>query len=463
MTATRVRWAFLGIDILFRAAWVIWVPTFFVYLTGICNQNLSTATMVLVGMYAFMFMLEVTLGSIADVLPGATTFYWSCICNGVSYALYAALPLLGWNAGGAILCELIGGLGMTLFSGAFERWYQSTLELTGERESVSKMFARLRLARYATSAVVGLLGIYLYMKCLQRDLFVADAPIGDRIVTALLLPHTWGAVLVFLALLLAMSLRRTLTNPEMLLAGGLSDPGTSIRIQWHRAQRAVKDGWRILLQLSPLRGGIYLACAHQLALTIVSFYWPIVILGDLGDWAEADRAWWGQWERLMMFWLAREAIRAFGAWINLYADRVPLLRASRLAVFALALAGLGFIVAGLSAIYIPFFAKLVIGVLVSGLLGVCEPHIDALVQGQAPPDLRSVMGSYKAMISSGFCAVGLIPIGIVALWNAEGGERYSFDDAVTMAGALVVSIVLFSWKHFEGLSASESFAVGARR
>jgi len=444
-----VRTAFLTIDVLFRAAWVIWVPTFFVYLTAVCNRSASDATLVLIVMYAVMFVFEVTLGAVADVLPGAITFYGACVCNGLSYALYALLPMIGWHLGGALVCEVIGGVGMTLFSGAFERWYQSTLELSGDVESVPRMFARLRLFRYATSALFGILGIFLYQRALERGLFTdADAiPLHSRLMTVLLLPHAFGAGLVSVALAVAVLIRKRLSHERMLLAGGRTDFNVrSISQNYRRGAQAVRDGWQIILQLPALRGGIYLACAHQLAVTIVSFYWPLLILGSLGEWSEVDQETWTVWQRLAAFWFAREAARSLAAYVNLRLKDLTLQRASTFALLASTSAGLFLVIGGASGT--PVEVKVFLGIFVALLLGMSEPHIDAMVQGRSPPDLRAVMGSYKAMLSSGFCAIGLIPIGIVATWNARGGDSYSFDDAVTVAGALVLSMGVYSWRYF---------------
>jgi hypothetical protein len=363
--------------------------------------------------------------------------------------MYAALPLVGWGMWGAVSCEAIGAVGMALFSGAFERWYQSTLELSGDRDSVTTMFARLRLSRYLTSAVFGAAGIGLYELCRQRGLFVNPGdPLGGDISTMFLLPHFFGAVFVFLALVVAYLLRSRLTHKEMLLAGGRTDAGQSLRLNIRRAKSAVRDGWRVLIQLPRLRGGIYLSCAHQLALSVVSYYWPPIILSDLSDWDHP-------WKRLLLFWLAREAIRAVGALLNMYLKQLNLDRASRVAVLTMCAAGFVLVVAGLTG---GPEVKLGLGVVLAFLLGISEPHIDAVVQGMSPPDLRSVLGSYRAMLSSCFCAIALVPIAIVALWKARQGETYSFDDAVTITGVLVASVSVYCWRHFHTSTLAERAA-----
>ncbi len=432
-----VTWGFFLVDALFRLSWVIWVPTFMIYLGLLFDGDTGKSTLVVAAVYFFIFFLEITFGALADTISGIKAFAWSAAFTSFSYLLYATV--LYWDPiyrlWLVIGIELMGALGFAMFSGSFEKWYQTTLELAGYTGSSTEMFGRLKAVRFGVAAVGGAWGIFLYYRF--EDVFRVT-PTEELPVAALWLPHTWAVILGALALVIALSLRRSLARDDLVLAGGLQerDQRSSRRLVETVRQiiEIVPQGWRILMSTRPLRGGIYLSAASQLTLTVISFYVPLWL-------------WLGQKERdpvlLAGYWVSIHLLRVVGAYLAAPTAARMRRRSGELGVLITIATGVGFaVVAGLDRLDLLYWT---LGGLccITLLLGVVEPYVDGVFGGYAPPDLRALMGSFRSMFGAAFCMVALVPMGLTALWYGNDGDL-SFEVFFASTGVLIASTGVYA-------------------
>jgi hypothetical protein len=206
-----------------------------------------------------------------------------------------------------------------------------------------------------------------------------------------------------------------------------------------RTLATVSQGWRVLLTMPPLRGAVYITSAHQLALTIASFIFPTLLWVE-----EAGR----EAYALITYWLATQLLRLLGAHLGRGAALLSRWQPGEVAVSGTALMGIVFLVAGISVLAgAPPLWIGITGAAIMFLLGLIEPFVDGTVQGFSPPDLRSVLSSYKSMLSMGFCVVALVPINLVATWT-RNGPSVSFAHFFAAAGAVIVTVAFLSVKEF---------------
>ena len=139
----KVREAFVLIDVLYWIAMTIWVPTFVLYLQWVYPDNWDLALTALLLAFVLSPTLEVSLGALADVWSGSRVFYLSCALLAVCFGIYACLRWIPEDEAFSwiLIAETIGVLGGVFLSGAFEKWYQTTLELAGSREAGLRNFS----------------------------------------------------------------------------------------------------------------------------------------------------------------------------------------------------------------------------------------------------------------------------------------------------------------------------------
>ncbi len=446
----RVRARFYVVDGVFKLSWVISVPTYFIYLNALLDDSTKAMTVVL-SIYLTSLLLEATLGAIADVIKGPTSFYFACAFTAAGASMYAAgLLLTPWDNGESILlyfvaCELVGNIGFTMFSGSFERWFSTTLELANEKRRPAEVFGRLRTLRNFWGLVGGLIGIYIFSEFFDHF----DHRRSPKIVWLLLVPHTWAFVLRSLALFTAWRVRSYLDRDDLPIAGARTVreiPTRRTLLQLTAdARRALDQGWSVVVKSRVVSGALQLAAAYQLLLTVTSFFVPLFLwrISPIlqASFEDNSLVLTNKLFLLSVYWALTQAARVGGAWVSRRFETKPELTALGAALVG----GLCMLAAGCLLGYPSWapgvFVALALVIASVFCLGLMEPPIDAMLQDHAPPDLRSIVVSYKAMVASFVCVPALLLVHFVSLWNSDGGQ-YSQELMLASAGAVAITIAL---------------------
>lgn len=426
-TVRQYRICFYAIDALFIAAWTIWVPSYLLYLQTLFDNPSLPITLLCISLIS-MALLEVTAGAIADLLPGQSTFYAACGVSGIAYIVYALAAVIDpiLRLPFAVAGECLAAAGLAFFSGGFERWFQSTMELVGYRGTPSESFAGLKTTRQIVAIIAGSLGIFLY------DAFHTSGSIY-------LVPFFWAGVLALLAGITAATMQSWLRSAPILLADGTmgSTDTSPQRPNRKNVGGAIQQGWLAFWSFRNLRGSLYFAQAHYIIVNVLGFFVPVFV------WVNFERSvalTVGAWS---MIRASRAAGSALGGpvWRRLkYTEHSAL-------IVALTSAGLLLVVAGALAtprVRPPDAASITLilstAALIGFALGWAEPLVDGMITEAAPPDLRSICFSYVSALRAIGLALCFLPLNLMSMWHFD--QTPSHAHFFGAAGMFVLALTL---------------------
>ena len=276
----------------------------------------------------------------------------------------------------------------------------------------------------------------------------------------LTLPHSVASFGMLLALVIAFYLRTTLTRGDSPVAGGreLHDvvlqrsAGDILR----ETKSALKHGWSFFSKLPILRASTYLAGAIYSTVQVGVFLLPL-FFWDVYKPARGSDSVLVSCLITMFYWGLMRSMRSLGSWYvsdrssnwtaryqGLIASALTLIIAGSFLLMgeladlqeggSPALSGLGDV---LESAALPLILLLVAIIYV--LVGVAEPILDALSSSFSPPDLRSVLGSYRAAFAGGLTAFVIFAVSVTSSWYGSGGAR-SFGHAFATFGLLLLIV-----------------------
>ncbi|MCX6782127.1 MAG: MFS transporter [Candidatus Magasanikbacteria bacterium] len=115
--------------------------------------NLFEANLVNAAYFIALFLCEIPTGAIADVFGRKRSYVLSCLIHGLSLFVYSQSTTLY----GFMIAEIIGAVGFTCASGAFQAWLVDSLKHYGGGNQYMPIFARAE----QLAALVGIIGAFV--------------------------------------------------------------------------------------------------------------------------------------------------------------------------------------------------------------------------------------------------------------------------------------------------------------
>jgi MFS family permease len=146
------------------------------------NKGLSLFEVNLVNsfFYVTIFLSEIPTGAFADIFGRKTSFVISCAILALSMMLYS----MSHTFWGFVCAEVLGAIGITFKSGAFQAWLVDSLKSGSYAGDLQKVFARENLIRQILSGLFAVLGSYLASKDQSLPWFVGAFTLGITTVVA---------------------------------------------------------------------------------------------------------------------------------------------------------------------------------------------------------------------------------------------------------------------------------------
>lgn len=119
--------------------------------------NLFEAGLVNFVFFTTLFVFEIPTGALADVFGRKKSFVISCFLWTISFSLY---PLTK-TVVGFMLVEMIGAIGATFATGAFQAWLKDKLEHHGSAESIGPILAKEQMIGGLACIIGALAGAFL--------------------------------------------------------------------------------------------------------------------------------------------------------------------------------------------------------------------------------------------------------------------------------------------------------------
>lgn len=114
--------------------------------------NLFEANLVNCAFFITLFLCEIPTGAIADVFGRKRSYVLSLLLHGLSLLIYAGSSTLT----GFIIAEIIGAIGLTCASGAFQAWLVDSLKHYGSTDPYMPIFAKAE----QFASLVGITGAF---------------------------------------------------------------------------------------------------------------------------------------------------------------------------------------------------------------------------------------------------------------------------------------------------------------
>lgn len=132
---------------------------FAMYVMFLLSRGMNLVEVNLINMFFFvtMFICEIPTGIFADVFGRKFSFVCACFILAASQLLYGFSHGFWFFA----LAEIIGAIGTTFWSGAFQAWLVDKLKYHGYNDSLDQVFAKEQQVIYFARIIGGLSGAYL--------------------------------------------------------------------------------------------------------------------------------------------------------------------------------------------------------------------------------------------------------------------------------------------------------------
>lgn len=140
----------------FRNAW-FWLGVWILFYLSITNY--SGIGIVESTLFFTAIILEVPTGALADILGKRKTiiisFFLSALCNfGIAYST---------NLNNLLISVILGGIGMSLYSGAFDALIYDSLLQDKKESTFNKVLSRITSQQLIMMAICSVIGGYLYI------------------------------------------------------------------------------------------------------------------------------------------------------------------------------------------------------------------------------------------------------------------------------------------------------------
>ena len=128
------------------------------YVIFLISKGLNLFQVNLVNFFFFgtLFIFEIPTGAFADVFGRRLSFILSCFLLSLSLFVYAIATSFWWF----VLGEVIGAVGATFASGAFQAWLVDRLRHQGYEGSIGHVFAREQQIQSGCAIVAAMLGTF---------------------------------------------------------------------------------------------------------------------------------------------------------------------------------------------------------------------------------------------------------------------------------------------------------------
>ena len=122
------------------------------------NISFNQLSLIEISGLIVLVILEVPTGVISDILGRKLSLFIGCILMGVEFLMIA----FGYNFSVFILAALIGGIGITLESGADEALLYDTLKKLKREDEFQKIIGQCNAMFKVSAACAGILWGYIY-------------------------------------------------------------------------------------------------------------------------------------------------------------------------------------------------------------------------------------------------------------------------------------------------------------
>jgi MFS family permease len=367
------------------------IATYVLYLRQ-HNLDYFTANLANVTFFVAMLLFELPTGAFADVFGRRAAFVASCLCwamAGVVYGSSGTLP-------GFMAAEILGALGATLASGAFQAWFVDRLHHHGYEGNVLPFFFRERIWNTGATIVAGVLGA------------AVAAQYGREMVWFL---ETIALLIVALIALTVMKEEYFVPRRE------------TLKKRAAEMRSAIKEGFGYGRSHPKIRFLFAIGLAMSFAVQAPNMQWQ-PIFQDLGV---------SQF-RLGLAMAATQAMLFVGAALGLWASR-RLRDEERLLRWTLGLAGVGIA----ATLLMPEIGTALSVFLMHELFrGAYQPVKDAYLNEQIPrgDSRRATILSFESLSRHTGGVIGLLVSGAVA-------QMFSPAAAWVSSGLLLVAVVIW--------------------
>ncbi len=119
--------------------------------------NLFEINLVNAAFFITLFLCEIPTGAFADVFGRKMSFVLSCTLFAISMFLYATSDALP----GFIIAEIIGAIGATFASGAFDSWFVDKLKFHDYTDPLGPLFSKATQIKHGARLSSALLGAFI--------------------------------------------------------------------------------------------------------------------------------------------------------------------------------------------------------------------------------------------------------------------------------------------------------------
>jgi len=119
--------------------------------------NLLEINLVNLAFFTTLFIFEIPTGALADVFGRKRSFVISCFLWSASFGFYAAAE----NFPNFVMAEVIGAIGMTFATGAFQAWLKDKLEFHGLNGSIGAILAKEQIIGRLIGIAGAIIGAWL--------------------------------------------------------------------------------------------------------------------------------------------------------------------------------------------------------------------------------------------------------------------------------------------------------------
>lgn len=142
--------------------------------------NLLEANLVNATFFLTLFICEIPTGAFADIFGRKKSFIIACALMCISMFIYGSSHTFA----GFVLAEVVGAVGVTFRSGAFQAWLVDSLKHHGYEGEYSHIFGREGLIRQIGGGVGAVAGSYLSVKNPALPWFIGGSVMGITTIIA---------------------------------------------------------------------------------------------------------------------------------------------------------------------------------------------------------------------------------------------------------------------------------------
>lgn len=364
------------------------------YVTFLLSKglNLFEVNLVNVAFFVTLFVCEIPTGAFADIFGRKASFLMSAGLLSISMIVYGSSDSFWWF----VVAEIIGAIGATFASGAFDSWVVDQLTHHGYTDSFHPIFSKQKLIGHGVGLLAALLG----------------AKLGD---ISLVLPWFVGAALACTALFVG---HLTMTEGYFV-----------------RQQFSIKEGVETFKNTITVSVHYGLKNANIRFIMILTTLLSLCVMAPNMQWQPYFKQWSGNQTELGYLWVGMALSLMFGSWLA--PKLLKLVTDERKAlIISHALIGAGI---GGTVVFTALPPALFMFLMHEAARGMVEPLKNTYLHDNVPSKERATVISFGSIAHHIGGAVGLVISGALAQYGSIG-----LTWAIS-GGALVVAS-LFLWR-----------------